>query len=286
MKKFLLFALLFSSAFASEIKIATYNVENLFDGKEASSKYDDYKVCAIGCPWNEKQYQDKLQRTSKVIKDIDADIIALQEIENLEVTKALAKKNGYKYYFFAKPKGSSVGNAFLSKFPFKAKRYYPVYGTRTRDIVRVDLELNKEIISLFNVHLPANRNSPSTKQKAILALKEALKDGKNNIILGDFNSEYQQNFILEDLLKNGTFVSLWDFLNKDKYSHVSRRAIDNVLVEKTFFAKNSKIEYKKGSFEVFKKAYMFDEKGNLKKLNQKMFLYSDHFPLLFSLLIK
>lgn len=286
MKKILLFTLLFCSLWAKELRIATYNVENLFDGTVAESKYDDYKVCAVGCPWDEKQYQDKLERTAKVIKDIKADIIALQEIENLEVTKALAKATKFRYYYFAKPKGSSVGNAFLSNYPFKFTRYYPVYGTRTRDVVRVDLEIDKEIISLFNVHLPANRNSPSTKQKAVSALKEALKSGKNNIILGDFNSEYQKNFILEDLLKNGNFTSLWKFLNKDKYSHVSRRAIDNVLLAKNYFAKNSNLEYKKDSFEVFKQPYMFDERGNLKKLNKKMFLYSDHFPLVFEVIIK
>lgn len=283
-KSFLYFFIFFSFMFGAELKIASYNVENLFDGNPANSKYDDYKVCDLGCPWDKKQYEDKLKRTAKIVNDIGADIIALQEVENRDVLKDLANLTKYKYYFFAKPNGTSVGNGFLSKLPFKYTRYYPVKQTRSRDIVRVDIEFGNEIISLYNVHFPSNRNSPSTKIKAATALKDALKDGKNSVILGDFNSEYGENFILKDLISENKFFSLWMYKDKkDRFSHVSKRAIDNVLLLKSYFLDSSKVRYKEGSFEVFKKPYMFDEKGNLKKLNKKMFLYSDHYPITFEL---
>ena len=63
---------------ASELKIATYNVENLFDDKIQGSEYKDFKNGS----WGAKQYSHKLNQIATVLLDLDADIIALQEIEN------------------------------------------------------------------------------------------------------------------------------------------------------------------------------------------------------------
>ena len=73
---------------AQMLKIATYNVENLFDLKKSGYEYKEY-VPNSRSNWNKKTYKIKLKNIAKVIKNIDADIIALEEIESLQALKDL-----------------------------------------------------------------------------------------------------------------------------------------------------------------------------------------------------
>ncbi len=70
------------------IKIATYNVENLFDMKRSGWEYKEYIPNTVS-EWNQKNFDIKVKHTARTIKDINADIIALQEIESLDALKAL-----------------------------------------------------------------------------------------------------------------------------------------------------------------------------------------------------
>ena len=76
------FAVLFFSVFAAgaELKIATFNVQNLLDAKNDGSEYKDLVVGKS--EWNEKKASAKFKAVSAKIKELNADIIALQEIEN------------------------------------------------------------------------------------------------------------------------------------------------------------------------------------------------------------
>ena len=90
------------------LKIATYNVENIFDLQKTGHEYPEY-IPNTQANWNQKTYKIKLQNISKVIKDINADIIGLQEIESLQALKDLRftlKQTGvyYQYYKIANQK--------------------------------------------------------------------------------------------------------------------------------------------------------------------------------------
>ena len=76
--------------FAAEIRIATFNVENLFDGKNHGTEYRDFEI-SRNSNWNNERYQKKSKAISNLIKELNADIISLQEIENKCVIKRLAK---------------------------------------------------------------------------------------------------------------------------------------------------------------------------------------------------
>ena len=113
---------LFSLLFSSELKIATYNVENLFDDKISGSEYSDFKSNR----WNSAKYQQKLRKISRVLRELNADVVALNEIENENVIKELANLSGYKFYKFATLKGSPVGLGLLSKYRISDSEIYVV----------------------------------------------------------------------------------------------------------------------------------------------------------------
>jgi len=113
----LLFAAFFCGASAAELKIASFNVQNLFDGKDDGTEYADLKIGRGS--WSEQKYERKLQEIANEISALNADILGLQEIENEAVLKALAQKAGYKFYAFSRAQTAPAGVAGVATLPIK-----------------------------------------------------------------------------------------------------------------------------------------------------------------------
>ena len=276
-----LFALVFAvlMAFASEISIATYNVQNLFDCKDDGSEYPDFKSSTS--KWDCEVASSKLKRTRQVIDAIDTDIIALEEVENEQVLKALVGGSEYKFIAFSKAKNSPVGLALISKIKPSGSEIFEVPNVKTRNILKVVFEMEGKKFSVFVNHFPAYKNGINMQKKAERTLRAALGNEQNAIVLGDFNSPYGQKSILNDIIATRGFYDLYSFLAaKDRYSHAvhgKKRALDHVLLSPSFMA-NGDLSYVDGSFEVFKPSFVLDEHGFAKSD-----LYSDHFALKFKI---
>lgn len=272
MRVLLSLVFLILSAFAGELKIASFNAENLFDGANNGNEYRDFVIGKSN--WNNEKYLAKNRRVSSLLNEMDADIVALQEIENFGVLERLAKSSGYKYYKFTKPKNSPFGVGFISRIPFENSKIYSVKNEKTRDILRVDVSFDGGKICLYTLHFPAQKNPERTKKASLNTLKNAIKDGcENSVILGDFNSEYGKDFIANDIIRVGNFKNLWEFVGVySRSSHISNRAIDHVLLSPSFFD-GGKFSYKPKSFGVFESERFYDKKSPV----------SDHKPLFFTL---
>ncbi|ALV24715.1 putative endonuclease/exonuclease/phosphatase [Campylobacter iguaniorum] len=229
-------------ALAGELKIASFNTENLFDAVENGSEYKDFK----NGRWSKFEYEKKLKSTSNLIKQIDADIIALQEIENENVLKDLAKISGYEYYKFATlDVKSPFGLGFLSKIAIKDSQKFIVKDIKTRPILSIDVEFDGKIMKLFCVHFPAKKNGIKKQKTAADTLKSAIFQQKNTVVLGDFNSEFGYKFLLKDF---STFKNAWDLVAKfDRKSHVSGRAIDHIIYSPDLVVKSGSFKTKKSS---------------------------------------
>ena len=197
MLRVLLFLSITLNLFAQSFTIASYNVENLFDLKKQNSEYKEY-IPFTKSKWNKRNFNIKIKNTIKVIKDINADILALQEIENENILILLKKKlPQYKYHSFSKYKNSSVGIGFLSKIKiidnnsinvkFKRRTYRPIQETTFR-IDNIDFKV-------FNNHWPSKRVAESYRIKYAKRLQDRLKQLPKDydyILLGDFNSNYDE----------------------------------------------------------------------------------------------
>ena len=250
---------LFSLLFSSELKIATYNVENLFDDKINGSEYSDFKSNR----WNSAKYQQKLRKISRVLRELNADVVALNEIENENVIKELANLSGYKFYKFATLKGSPVGLGLLSRYRISDSEIYVVPDVKTRPILMSRVEFEGNNIEFFVAHFPAAKNPIKHRIAAANTMKKAVRNSKNGVILGDLNSNYGYKFLLNEL---DGWTNLWEFVPAHQRSSYKngKSAIDHIILSKDLMGKN--LRYKDGSFGVFKANFM-DES------------YSDHFPL-------
>jgi predicted extracellular nuclease len=137
-------------------KIASYNVQNLFDLERNGGEYHKYIPYQNG--WNREALNNKLNNISTVICDINADIIALQEIENLNALKLLQKRLKrvgceYKYSAIANRVKSTVKTAILSRYKISNSNEIKI-GTsiKKRSILEVTIDINNIPLTIFVNH--------------------------------------------------------------------------------------------------------------------------------------
>jgi len=222
MKFFILF--LFSIVFscAKPIKIASYNVENLFDDVYNGSEYDEYIPHKHG--WDSRMAQIKLEHTAEVICDIDANIIALEEIENRYVLtrlQKLLKRAGceYRYSAITTKTNAPIQVALLSRYFIRQTKELQVsYSPKVRNILEVVVDIQGYPLHIFVNHWKSRGRAgyESKRVKFAKRLKkrlDALPKGSEYIILGDFNTNYDAYEGLDKKIDDtGGVVGLLDIL--------------------------------------------------------------------------
>ncbi len=205
--RFLLLLLFVTLLYPKDFSVANYNVENLFDDIKQGSEYDDY-IPNNQHGWNHEMFEAKLNHTAEVICDLDADIIALEEIENSYVLNRLKErlvKVGCAYPFSAitSKKGAPIQVALLSKFQIKSKNEIIVNRSpRVRNILEVVVSIDGLPLRIFANHWKsrANNGQESKRLSYAYVLKNRikhLKKGDEYIIIGDLNSDYDVHRTLE-----------------------------------------------------------------------------------------
>ena len=194
------------------IRIATYNVENFYDRNDDPYSIKDSQVANGTAPKSARE----LWALANVIKKIDADIIALQEVENIgflrEFNSSYLKKLGYKNVILIEGnssktlRGRGIDVAVLSRVPVLAATTYQhrdfVFddGKKinfSRDFLHVQLKSpDYPLIHLFTLHTISKSSGSWTHYRRIaeakagaIILKENFAKNTNAwiVVLGDFN---------------------------------------------------------------------------------------------------
>lgn len=291
---------------AKPFKVATYNVENLFDAHYQGSEYKEYIPGKHN--WNKRMVEIKLNHTAEVICDLDADIIGLQEIENANIFEQLIKRLKtvgctYKYSAITHKKGAPIQVALLSRFPIKKQRDIKVsFSSRVRNILEAEVQIEEKPLTIFVNHWKskAYKGYESKRIKYAKALQKRISKlaaSKEYIIIGDFNSDYNAYLTLEDKIndtqgktgfsdilktktdehqmiqaKQGTHYTLWKELPiEHRWSHKfygKRSSLDHIVVPRQMFDEKG-IDYVNDSFGVFKASYLFTKRGYINRWRYK-----------------
>jgi len=225
-------------------KVATYNVQNLFDAHYDGTEYKEYIPRKEG--WNKQLAEVKLNHIAEVICDIDADIIGLQELENEAVFRTLQRKLlrvgcGYRYGAITHKRGAPIQVALLSRFPIQKKRELQVsYAPRVRNILEVTVRVEDYPLTLFVNHWKSKSRSGYESKRVAYAKRlvkrlKQLPPGVEYIIMGDLNTNYDAHVSLPQRLndtggrvgvnhllhtvKNGTLLTETDMLAKPEKGH-------------------------------------------------------------------
>lgn len=300
MRFFWLFIPLFLSAF--DFKIANYNVENLFDATIQGDEYEEYIPGKHG--WNEAMLHQKIAHIAHVIYDLNADVIALEEVENQAVLERLNQSLGdrtYPYVFYPRKKNHvNVETALLSRFPIDKTQTFWL-PDQARGIHKITLRIHDHPLDLFLNHWPAYKEKEDERLVYAKTLHRLLEqeEEKEYLVIGDLNSPYEERkehwgMGIVTFLKAGdhkaSLYNLWyDLPQNQRYSHSygrEKETLDHIIIPKTLMDAQ-KIDYTKGSMQVFILPYMVDEKGNpnrwqISNRGRGEHLgigYSDHFPI-------
>lgn len=287
------------------VKVASYNVENLFDLTFNGTEYSEYIPNTIW-KWDADNFRKKVKNLSHVIVDMNPDVIALTEIESDMALKALQQELSrqglyFRYRAIADKKPTSVKSAVLSKFPLVKKEVVISHGRGPRNILEVQLRINSKPIYLFVNHWKSKSGPESKRIQYARALKKRLdqlpKD-THYILAGDFNEDYEEhkkfikkrkhndtkgitgiNHILqtidadknlytkETLTQNGNY-NLWMEVDKsERWSHTFKGQKEALdhIIISPSLVDQKSSHYILGSFQSFKRDYLFT-KGKKKKL--------------------
>ncbi len=207
---------LFADKNQNAIRIANYNVENLFDLNINGNEYDEY-IPNGGTGWNQQIYSAKLNNISKVISEVNPDVIGLEEIESRDALKDLQQtlrtypyKTDFPYSAIAEEKKtkSAVTTALLSKYPIKYIKEVKVTNhPLNRNILEVGIDINGELVIVFVNHWKAKSGPESKRIQSAEFLVQRLNEIDKKtpyILLGDFNSNHDEfeTFIKEKRLND------------------------------------------------------------------------------------
>lgn len=246
------------------VRLATYNIENLFDDRDDLSKSGDQEDI------DDTKPEAARKGVADAIRAIDADIIALQEIESfdalIEFREQHLKGLGYDHVISIDVgEGRGIENAVISRFPITEARVWPnmplggvhpelwrdrpnMYAGEPLEMRRSPLFVTVQIpgaatasgepyeLDLFVVHHKSSRGNEYWREaeaKGVLKLVGALlKDNPNaNIaVLGDFNAEPSDKSVR--LYTENGFTDLHADRPSDArgLTHASERVIDFILV--------------------------------------------------------
>jgi len=197
---FALLLLLTTLLGGSEVKIATYNVENLFDLNDDGTEYEQY-IPNTSWGWNASMQRIKLRNTAAVLRDMGADIVGLQEIESeqaLKDLKAELNRAGlyYPHHAFSRSKNTTVSVALLSRYPIKSVRNHPIGAHRQfRDIMEAKVDINGKSLRIFVNHWKSKSGPESMRIQSARVLAKRLNElspDEPYVLLGDFNSHYEE----------------------------------------------------------------------------------------------
>src|SRR4029078_7019336 len=140
----------------------------------------------------------RIERILRVLREVEADIVTLQEVINHEERSPeehqacyLAEKLGYFYSMGAprKHRDGGYGNVTLSRWKFDLSRHIDlsVAGREPRGALRTDIRVGDEILHVFNVHLgTAVRERRAQARLIDQHLLKALDVAGPRTVMGDF----------------------------------------------------------------------------------------------------
>lgn len=233
-----------SPTYAKTFKIATYNVENLFDLQKSGTEYIEYIPNNI-FNWNANTLTIKLNNIAQVIKDLNADIIALQEIESeraLDLLQDKLKEYSFDYAYarIANKKNTVVKCAVLSRYPIFETKEIPVNHRGQRNIFKVTININSYPLILYINHWKSKRGPESLRIKSAQALRKDINTLDSNtdfILLGDFNSNYNEHKSIKRSKR------LNDTKGQTGINHVLKTTVESEMITEDFLIKQTNNKY-------------------------------------------
>ncbi len=193
------------------------------------------KILSWNLWWRFGPWQERATAIISTLKNIDADVICLQEVwddGDRNLAAELAAELGFHYVYApgAKPNKVFMGNAILSRWPILRHEICGLFDPKGAEEMRVvifaEIDGPRGKIPVFCTHLHWQMHHSHIRQRQVADLT-AFIDSKRPwkfppILAGDFNADPQAEEIrmltgqTSCPTKNLVFHDAWAFLHPDK----------------------------------------------------------------------
>jgi endonuclease/exonuclease/phosphatase family metal-dependent hydrolase len=201
-------------------------------------------------------------RVASVLREIDADLIALQEVVSVESDSSreahqarfIAEELGCEFRVGEnrRHKGGAYGNVVLTRLPVVGCRNYDITwrGREPRGALRVDLRVGAQVLHLFNVHL-GTAFVERRHQGRRLVSESILGDPElagPRLVVGDFNewtrglasrllaAELTSADVRRHLRTRRTYPGVLPFLHLDHIYHDAALSLERLTLHRSRLA--------------------------------------------------
>ena len=254
-------------------RLVFWNVENLFDTWNDSTRNDDEFTPTGRNRWSQKRYKTKLNHIYQTIAALGDDscghlnmplVVGLAEVENDKVLSDLTKgtplrHSNYRYIHFDSPDARGIDNALL----YRKELYKPYFSQAinvsnkqltTRDILLVEgTDLNGDTLIFLVNHFPSKRGGETADKhrssiaKRLRLLMDTLSAAHKSaviIVMGDFNASPDDTQVMGEIAKDNdnSFVNLMANAKagEGSYNYQGHWSfIDQIIVSKNVTTDNS-----------------------------------------------
>jgi endonuclease/exonuclease/phosphatase family metal-dependent hydrolase len=188
------------------LTLMTWNVHNLFDGKDNGYEYDEFLESA---GWSTEKYLGRINSISTAIDSINPkpDFIILQEIESLLILEDIANllSNSYEYSHFANNTGMALGLGIISCLPLSDCKVHSITidgETTPRPVLETRLDTNEGSFVVFACHWKSKLGDDIAtenvrKSSARVIIRRIRELWKNEpelgiIVSGDLNENHDE----------------------------------------------------------------------------------------------
>lgn len=200
-------------------------------------------------------------RIADVLREINADIIALQEVVSVQNGTArenqarfIAEELGFDYRIGENRKhlGGVYGNVVLSRFPITETKNHDISvpGREPRGCLHADVKINSnDYLHIYNIHLGT---AFFERRKQAIRLLDAEILNRHHfaprIMLGDFNewtqglasrllkNHFRSADLREHLPRKRTYPGILPFLHLDHIYYDNHLKIENAFIHRTRLA--------------------------------------------------
>ncbi len=284
-----------SSSAQKAITVAFYNCENFFDTVDDPNKKDDEFLPEAASKWDEKRFNNKLQKVAQVLDSTVAGeelpaLVGLVEVENKTVLEELVSKSQFKTKKFGvlctdSPDERSIDCGLLyDKSVFTLQDFKELNATnpaigdyKTRNILFATLKAtNGDVIYVFVNHWPSRREGEKESEpRRVYAaeqvrnkINELQKKDKNAkvIVMGDFNDHPDNISILNTLKASDSpkgksdLYNAYYTLDKNKqgthYYDKEWRVLDQIIVSQGFIGAKKGYTFKPENAHILRKEFV------------------------------
>jgi endonuclease/exonuclease/phosphatase family metal-dependent hydrolase len=222
------------------VRVGTFNCENLFARFKFAANVNPADVTANGFTIDKTKFtilkEEEKALTAKAILALNADVIGLQEVENLLVLRRFnsdrLKNAKYKHSMLVDgPDPRHIDVGVLSRFPIVHVRSYQHLregnsAVFSRDCLEVDVDVGGKRLTLFVNHfksmLGGRKQTRAKRLKQAKAVRQIVEDRFGNapgdakwIVLGDLNDFPEPD--------QGTTTALSDLVDWNQVENVIER---------------------------------------------------------------